>query len=358
MLGSLTKGADLTSMIVSASLLKPYSSLQKLGTDMMSRSNYLPEIVACKDPLERSLMVAKFFISGFHPDTFDGKKPFNPILGEQCHHVFNHGEEFGKSYYFSEQVSHHPPIFAAHVVNDKIGVKATLTGKTKVIFGGNFIDVKFPGHKEIYFKEHDELYTIETPFLCVRGVMGIGKKGIERSGQLIVRCEKTGYVTKVHFKPLGFLGLWGTWNAVDGHTKLVTKEKGKKKKELLKTFDGYWTSTINVTDAKSGEKEVFYDYEGMSKYNIKPVEIPLEKRSKLDSGNVWRKAIEGILSGDMKSANEGKHEVEVHQRELRARLKKEGKKHEHAFFDSIKDDHWVPKEEAVAQYILSELSVH
>uniref|UniRef100_A0A7S3D665 Oxysterol binding protein n=1 Tax=Palpitomonas bilix TaxID=652834 RepID=A0A7S3D665_9EUKA len=190
MLGSLTKGADLTSMIVSASLLKPYSSLQKLGTDMMSRSNYLPEIVACKDPLERSLMVAKFFISGFHPDTFDGKKPFNPILGEQCHHVFNHGEEFGKSYYFSEQVSHHPPIFAAHVVNDKIGVKATLTGKTKVIFGGNFIDVKFPGHKEIYFKEHDELYTIETPFLCVRGVMGIGKKGIERSGQLIVRCEK------------------------------------------------------------------------------------------------------------------------------------------------------------------------
>jgi len=98
--------------------------------------------------------------------------------------------------------------------------------------------------------------------------------------------------------------------------------------------------------------------------------------------------------------------VEVHQRELRARLKKEGKKHEHAFFDvrfpasvmpptaklystltltrlcvqayvchlhisaflffifpplfvqSIKDDHWVPKEEAVAQYILSELSVH
>lgn len=166
---------------------------------------------------------------------------------------------------------------------------------------GNSVDIKFPGHKKIHFKKHDETYTVELPNLCVRGVLGIGKRGIERTGQLIVRCDKTGYVTKITFKPLGFLGLWGTWNAVEGHTKYVEVEKGKKKKTLLRTYRGHWDKAVYVTDATeaSGEESVFHDFdECAQKYSISPVEIPLEKRPPMDSMRVWGQAIQGILTGD------------------------------------------------------------
>ena len=72
-----------------------------------------------EEPFERMKRIVKWYLSGFYKKPKGLKKPYNPILGETFRCYWEHPNG-SKSYYMSEQVSHHPPISANYVTNRQV----------------------------------------------------------------------------------------------------------------------------------------------------------------------------------------------------------------------------------------------
>lgn len=84
------------------------------------------------DPFERMKEIVRWYLSGFYKKPNGLKKPFNPLLKETFRCFWEHpdtGDESfsdqkqqsSKTFYVAEQISHHPPISATHVVNRNQG---------------------------------------------------------------------------------------------------------------------------------------------------------------------------------------------------------------------------------------------
>jgi hypothetical protein len=67
-----------------------------------------------------------------------------------------------------------------------------------------------------------------------------------------VRCKSTGYVAKINFKHIGWLGMWGQWNGIDGSIK--KKERGAK--VHLYDLSGTWDTQVIMTDVNSSATTV------------------------------------------------------------------------------------------------------
>ena len=66
------------------------------------------------------------------------KKPYNPILGEVFHCKWDYGDpNKGTTYYYAEQVSHHPPISSFYFVNRKRNWTINVSLRPKSKFLGN-----------------------------------------------------------------------------------------------------------------------------------------------------------------------------------------------------------------------------
>uniref|UniRef100_A0A7S3GHS3 Oxysterol-binding protein n=1 Tax=Palpitomonas bilix TaxID=652834 RepID=A0A7S3GHS3_9EUKA len=346
-LSDLKGGADLTHIAVSARVLKPYSGLQKLE-DILDCGEILPKLRQEEDPQERILLVGKLFIGSLHVEVFDMKKPFNPVLGEERHQVFKHKGDNGLTYYISEQVSHHPPVSVVHIRNDQLGISYTATHKVRFLFLGNSVEIQIHGKMTLRIDKFDEEYEIKQPTYAARGLLSIGKRGIERSGQLVVKCKKSQLALKFNFKPIGWLGMWGKFHYVEGHLKRVEEDGKKKKKEALKLVSGYWNEKLLIYEAKGNESSkkdrkktvknsegtVYYDYnEDRALYKLQRLEIAQHERPSMDSYNVWGKAIDAIKERNYEVANREKKAVEQWQRKKREELKKMGQKHQQKYFE-------------------------
>jgi hypothetical protein len=91
LLADLRKGADLTSMLIPAEFIRPQSVLERLAF-LMQHGRYLENISLAQNPLDRIKAVISFHLSGLVREVFDGKKPYNPVLGETCAWAFLHPE--------------------------------------------------------------------------------------------------------------------------------------------------------------------------------------------------------------------------------------------------------------------------
>jgi len=106
-----------------------------------------------KDPVERMTCVAAFVVSMFSLNEGRLKKPFNPLLGETF--VFDDKER--EFFYFSEQVSHHPPVSAMycrsenfeHVANSSSDL--TFTGKSLKLSSKNKCFIQLSSHGDRYW---------------------------------------------------------------------------------------------------------------------------------------------------------------------------------------------------------------
>ena len=66
-----------------------------------------------KDPVERMVGVVRWYLAGWHIRPKGVKKPYNPTLGEifRCYQKLDDPEDPNATIsFFSEQVSHHPPV--------------------------------------------------------------------------------------------------------------------------------------------------------------------------------------------------------------------------------------------------------
>ncbi len=126
------------------------------------------------------------------------KKPLNPFLGELFVGKWDNKDhpEFGETVLLSEQVSHHPPITAYTIFNDKNKVKLqgynqVKTGFTKTLM----LSVKQYGHTLL--EVNKESYLITPPPLHIEGIL-MAAPFVELEGRSYLQSS-TGLLCVVEF---------------------------------------------------------------------------------------------------------------------------------------------------------------
>lgn len=124
-------------------------------------------------------------------------KPFNPLLGETYEYMapnFN---------FFSEQVSHHPPI-TAYICEGKTGYKYWSINNTKSKFTGKGITFNQLGKYYYELKTPDsEIYECEKPQLFACNLI-IGTEYVDIGGKVDMNCAKTGMKAQIEFSRRGW----------------------------------------------------------------------------------------------------------------------------------------------------------
>ncbi|RXN32050.1 oxysterol-binding 2-like isoform X1 [Labeo rohita] len=108
-------GKELSKIPMPVNFNEPLSMLQRLTEDL-EYHELLDKAARCENSLEQMCLVAAFSVSSYSTTVHRTAKPFNPLLGET--YELDRLEEFG---YRSvcEQVSHHPPAAAHHVMSQR-----------------------------------------------------------------------------------------------------------------------------------------------------------------------------------------------------------------------------------------------
>jgi hypothetical protein len=133
-------------------------------------------IATGKTPEERQILVTKWYLATLagqftrrEKETGSEKKPLNPILGEQFLGHYTTGDLVLRA----EQVSHHPPITAYRLENQKAGITYEGNCAQKTSFSGRTISVKQVGHGLLRLRlpsGEDETYLITLPKLKIEGI--------------------------------------------------------------------------------------------------------------------------------------------------------------------------------------------
>jgi hypothetical protein len=190
-------GMDLSRVTLPTFILEPKSFLEKL-TDFFTHPDVMLRSVECQSPLERLVAITRWYLSGFYIRPKGVKKPYNPILGEIFRAQWDHGTS--KSFYVSEQVSHHPPVSAFYASNRSVGLAINGFVNFRSKFMGNSSAAIMDGEATLYFlRIPGESYTISFPTAYARGILW-GTLLMEIGGTVYITCEKTGLQSEIEFK--------------------------------------------------------------------------------------------------------------------------------------------------------------
>lgn len=177
-------GKDLSKVSMPVELNEPLNTLQRMCEEL-EYTELLDKAAETEDPFERMVLVAAFAISGYSSTYYRaGSKPFNPLLGETYECI---REDKGFCF-FSEQVSHHPPISACHCESKNftcwqdVRWKNKFWGKSMEILPIGFVNLTIPR-----FGDHYEWNKVTT---CVHNILS-GRRWIEHYGEITIRNTKS-----------------------------------------------------------------------------------------------------------------------------------------------------------------------
>lgn len=167
----------------------------------MEYSELLDQAATFEDSTLRTLYVAAFTASSYASTTKRVAKPFNPLLGE----TFEYSRPDKQYRFFTEQVSHHPPISATWTESPRWDFWGESFVDTK--FNGRSFNVKHLGLWHIKLRPNDnekeELYTWKKPNNTVIGIL-IGNPQVDNHGEVNVVNHTTGDHCKLYFKARGW----------------------------------------------------------------------------------------------------------------------------------------------------------
>lgn len=335
---SVKPGADVTHIKLPASILDPYSTLEK-AKKSMQRGELIQDMCASPDPTSRILNVLRFNLSGLAKERF-GKKPYNPVLGEVYRCCFPHKGAGGETLLVAEQVSHHPPITALHLRNDTLGFRMNSFTAPEPRFWGNSLEVKLRGEIRIVLTTFDdEEYIITRPVLHMTGFIA-GRQRLEFIGKSSITCRENGLAVDLEFKNKN--GIRGDIHGING--RIYRTDDG----QTLYSLDGHWDKKVTLTDAATGRQSTLYDYEAVlmekSMVAVLPVENELEETF---STLVWAECSKAIRNGDTLAANDEKRKVEEKQRVLKRERESAGVEWKWHYFEKRKDgaEGWTLRED-------------
>ena len=233
-------GADVTSMLsVPVFLMEPTSVLQKMS-EIMENHLLLTRAAKATEDAEKMAWTAAFAVS-VYASAERTWKPFNPILGETFSLKLDGGEEGEDGEYLAEQVSHHPPIGAAHAETPYWTYDIVSCPKTK--FLGNSLEVYPVGRTRIKFKSSDEELSLVPPTSKAYNLV-LGKIWVDTYGELVIENHTNGWKTVLEFVPCGYFGA-GRY-VVKGN---VTDAEGNPRLYV----DGKWNDNLGFSQCdKSG----------------------------------------------------------------------------------------------------------
>ncbi|QLL34415.1 hypothetical protein HG536_0G02760 [Torulaspora globosa] len=237
-------GKDMTRMTLPVTFNEPTSLLQRVAEDL-EYINLLDEAASFEDSTLRLLYIGVFTASSYASTIKRVAKPFNPLLGE----TFEYARPDKHYRFFTEQVSHHPPI------------SATWTESPKWDFWGESnVDSKFNGrsfafrHLGLWYikmrpdnQSPDEIYTWKKPNNTVIGIL-VGNPQVDNHGDVKIVNHTTGDYCMLNFKARG----WRSSGAYEVRGEVFNKQ-GKK----MWVLGGHWNDSIYGKKVTSNDNDDF-----------------------------------------------------------------------------------------------------
>lgn len=321
---------DLSQMTAPAFILST-TSLTEFSAYWAEMPSLLVAPAAEKNPEQRMALVLKWFLSTLkqqyasrNEKLGSEKKPLNPFLGELF--LGRWEDDAGETQLVSEQVSHHPPVTAYSIWNDKHGVRLQGYNAQKASFGRT-INVRQVGHAILHLDEYNEDYLITLPALHIEGLI-TGSPFVELNGNSYI-VSSSGYTAKIDYSGAGWVS--GSKNSLKATVFPHGKEKSKS--DHLFTAEGSWTDSFVIKDAKK-DPVISYNAKKEPKTPLKVASI--EEQDPLETRRAWSKVAVAIQKGDMKTTSHEKTVIEESQRNLRKQEQSEGREWERVFFSNVK----------------------
>ncbi|KAH0843466.1 hypothetical protein HID58_092007 [Brassica napus] len=190
-------GSDITSMVtLPVIIFEPMTTLQKMA-ELMEYSHLLDMADKTQDPYMRMVYASTWAISVYYAYQRTWK-PFNPILGETYEMTNHNGINF-----IAEQVSHHPPMSAAHAENEHFSYDCTSKLKSKLL--GNSIDFYPVGRTRVTLKRDGVVLDRVPPPTKAHNLI-FGRTWVDSSGEMIMTNLTTGDKAVLYFQPCGWFG--------------------------------------------------------------------------------------------------------------------------------------------------------
>jgi hypothetical protein len=276
------------------------------------------------DPQKRALLVLKWFLSSLKNQQYAGrsekegvKKPLNAFLGEL---FIAHWDDEGVTRLISEQVSHHPPVTACCLWNEKHGVRAEGYTRQEITFNGS-VNIRQIGHAILHLDKWDEDFLIPLPNVKVKGLLS-GTPYPELSGSYSI-ASSSGFVSEIDFSGKGFFS--GAKNSFQAR---VYEDVHRTK--LLYKVSGNWNDKFTIFDVVEDKEIETYDSANQPSTRIHVEDI--EDQDPWESRRAWRGVIESLNKGDMSGTSREKAKVEQGQRNMRKEEERKGKKWKPAFY--------------------------
>ncbi|XP_060910490.1 oxysterol-binding protein-related protein 6 isoform X1 [Labrus mixtus] len=177
-------GKDLSKVSMPVELNEPLNTLQRMCEEL-EYSELLDKAAETEDPFERMVLVAAFAVSGYSSTYYRaGSKPFNPLLGE-TYECIRQDKGFC---YFSEQVSHHPPVSACHCESKNFIFWQDMRWKNK--FWGKSMEILPIGTVNLMIPRFGDHYEWNKVTTCVHNILS-GRRWIEHYGEITIRNTKS-----------------------------------------------------------------------------------------------------------------------------------------------------------------------
>ncbi|KAJ8007978.1 hypothetical protein DPEC_G00099960 [Dallia pectoralis] len=220
-------GKELSKIPMPVNFNEPISMLQRLSEDL-EYYELLDKAAKCHSSLEQLCYVAAFSVSSYSTTVHRTGKPFNPLLGETFE-LDRRGETGYRS--LCEQVSHHPPAAAHHVISDR---GWTLRQEIAVAskFRGKYLSIMPLGTIHAIFGKTGHHYTWKKVTTTVHNII-VGKLWIDQSGEIDVINHQTGDRCHLKFAPYSYFSR----DVARKVTGVVTDKSGKAHYILSGTWD-------------------------------------------------------------------------------------------------------------------------
>ena len=321
---------DLSSMTAPAFILST-QSLTEFSAYWAEMPHLLTAPAKERDPQKRAMLVLKWFMSSLkqqyasrNEKLGSEKKPLNPFLGELFLGKWEDSE--GTTQLVSEQVSHHPPVTAYSIWNNKHGVRLQGYNAQKASFGRT-IHVRQVGHAVLHLDAYDEDYIITLPSLHIESLI-TGTPYVELNKSTYI-VGSNGFTSRIDYAGKGWVS--GTKNSLSAVMYPHGKEKSKS--DILYTAEGSWTVGFEIKDSHKHTVEK-YNAKAEPKTELKVA--PIEDQDPLETRRAWKKVADAIQKGDMNTTSAEKTVIENSQRELRKKEQAEGKEWQRRFFSRAK----------------------
>ncbi|XP_025063892.1 oxysterol-binding protein-related protein 3 isoform X2 [Alligator sinensis] len=326
-------GKDLSKVAMPVELNEPLNTLQRLCEEL-EYSELLDKAAHTPDPFERMVYVAAFAVSAYASSYYRaGSKPFNPVLGETYECI---REDKGFQY-FSEQVSHHPPISACHAESANFAFWQDMRWKNK--FWGKSMEIVPIGTTHATLPADHFVWNKVTS--CIHNILS-GQRWIEHYGEIIIKnlnddtchCKLT-FMKAKYWSP--------NVHEIEGS---VINKSGK----VVHRFFGKWHESLYYGTSSSPSciwraNPMPKDYEqwyGFTQFALELNELDPQTRPLLPATDTRFRPDQRLLEeGNTEGAEMQKQRIEQLQRERRKVLEENNLEHHPRFFRKSIDDSWV-----------------